>query len=191
MLYTNNPINTATILGIDPGSESLGVAKIDFYLDTLAVAQVYSSTYLGSKLGMNQWMANVHSPRFARINAHHHNLLQVLRDTQPIAVVSESPFFNSRFPQAYGALTEVVTAIRQAVWDYDPNVQLELVDPPRVKRAVNAPGNAKKDEVHNAVLSISEIAQNFQGPTPLEDLDEHSIDAIAVAYFQLKQYRGI
>jgi Holliday junction resolvasome RuvABC endonuclease subunit len=136
---------------------------------------------------MDPLMIQSHSERFARIDTLGLNILDILRYHQPIAVVCESPFFNSKRPQAFAALIEATNMIRQTVWAYDRSIGLDLVDPPSVKRAVGAKGNAGKDDVHTAVTAIGEL--NYEGLLPLSSLDEHSIDAIAVAYSKLIEYR--
>ena len=48
------------------------------------------------------------------------------------------------------------------------------------KKAVGAPGNADKDKMKECV--IKNYGYFYHGDTPVDELDEHSIDAIAVAY---------
>jgi Holliday junction resolvasome RuvABC endonuclease subunit len=92
---------------------------------------------------------------------------------------------NLRRPQAYGALTEVVSMIRSTVIDHDWFVPFSLVDPPTVKMAVGAKGNADKDGVMAAMKLIPEITALIDCST----LDEHSVDAIAVGYCALVRLR--
>lgn len=175
------------ILGIDPGSETLGVACLSVDAHTLEVVNTQAITFVGSKLGMDPWMEGMHSARFARIAAHQENLKAIFRQTLPVSIVCESPFYNPRRPNAFAPLVETLNAIRRAVWEYDAQQPLESVDPPTVKNAVGAKGNADKDAVKAKVLTLP---LNFTGPIPLELLDEHSIDAIAVAYSKLVQLRA-
>jgi Holliday junction resolvasome RuvABC endonuclease subunit len=133
-------------------------------------------------------MVDNHSARFARLHSHYVNLRMTFEYTRPVIVVCESPFFNAKRPQAYGALVETLSAVRRALWEYDPYMQLYLIDPPRVKRAVGAAGNAGKDDMRTAVLKLAQELR-YQGPVPLECIDEHSIDAIAVGYSKLVEFR--
>jgi hypothetical protein len=186
-LLPGDASRVGSILGIDPGTQSLGTGIIDIDVTTLEIVRSTATTFVGDKLGPNRWLANVHSDRFARLDAHRRNLLELLHLVQPISVVCESPFFNSRRPQAFSALVETVDMVRHAVWEYDQNMVLDLIDPPSVKRAVNAAGNAGKDDVHLAISKISEF--KYSGLIPFASLDEHSIDALAVAYSKLIEYR--
>jgi Holliday junction resolvasome RuvABC endonuclease subunit len=176
------------LLGIDPGSETLGVACLSVDANTLEIVNTQAITFIGSKLGMNPWMTNVHSARFARIAAHKENLKRVFSQTLPVAIACESPFYNPRRPNAFEVLVETLDMIRQAVWEYDQHLALDLVDPPTVKISVGAKGNADKDVMRAKILALPNL--NFTGSIPLHLLDEHSIDAIAVAYSKLQQYRN-
>lgn len=182
----NNPY--PVILGIDPGSETLGVSCLVIEPVSLQIVSTQAMTFIGSKLNMNAWMESVHSARFARIDAHKENLKQLFTLTRPVCVVCESPFYNPRRPQAYGVLVETLDAIRHAVWEYDQHLGLNLIDPPTVKRSVGAKGNADKDVMKQSVCALTDL--NYQGQVPLSLLDEHSIDAIAVAYSKLVEFRN-
>ncbi len=97
-----------------------------------------------------------------------------------IIVASESPFFNTRRPNAFAALLEVLTMIRDSVIEYNPYQPLIGIDPPTVKKAVGAPGNADKTGVLSALFGISNSLKLDK--KYIDQLDEHSVDAVAVAY---------
>jgi Holliday junction resolvasome RuvABC endonuclease subunit len=178
----------ATLIGIDPGSESLGVSILTFN-PALEIVRIEAATYRGSKLPISEDTELVHGARHARIRAHYQNLVPLLLHYQPIGIVCESPFFQATRPQAYGALTEVLTMVRSAVHTYRPNLEVALIDPPTVKRSVGAKGNAGKEDVRLAILAIAD-EMHYHGPIPLERLDEHSLDATAVVYGYFKVLRG-
>lgn len=172
----------ATVVGIDPGTESLGCAILTFDIASMRITEFEAYTYRGSKMPGSDWRAEIFSDRARRIQSHHDNLLMILRRTNPIAIATESPFYDQRHPSAFGALTEIICAIRQAVSAFDVWRPLYTIDPPTVKRAVGAPGNAGKDIVKQCMSTIPELMQvctnNFN------TWDEHAIDAGAVAYCQ-------
>jgi Holliday junction resolvasome RuvABC endonuclease subunit len=181
-----NSASTATIVGIDPGSSTLGFAVIEFDIETMTIVKTNASTYAGVKLmRKDSWAIERHGERFARINAHKENLVSLFRLHNPIQIVCEGAFYNPRRPNAFEVLIEVRIAIKQAILEYDPWRTIRLIDPPTVKRAVNVKGNADKLVVRDGVLAIKEL--NYSGDTSIEDLDEHSIDAIAVAYAFFKE----
>jgi len=175
------------IAGIDPGTETLGFGALRVNVVSLEILESTAFTFVGSKLASNTWYGDVHGGRAERLGGHEDNLVDAFHYYQPNLIASESPFFNRRFPQAYGALTETVDAIRSAVWRYDVWLDLFLIDPPSVKKAVGASSHAKKDEVKAALMALPDL--NYNGPTPIELLDEHSVDALAVAYCRLKILR--
>ena len=57
-----------------------------------------------------------------------------------------------------------------------------------MKNAVHAIGDAGKGLMRDKVIAIRHLL-NYNGIVPLEELDEHSIDALAVAYTQLRLYQ--
>jgi Holliday junction resolvasome RuvABC endonuclease subunit len=130
-------------------------------------------------MAKHSWVTDIHGERFARINAHCANLFRLLTALEPAFIASESPFFSRAQPQAYGALTEIVYALRLTIFQYDPLLEVQLIDPPSVKNAVGAKGNADKEAVRACVLSLDDFKYN--GQIPIDALDEHSIDALAVA----------
>ena len=176
---------TTTIVGIDPGTETLGVAIMTISLLDYSILSTEARTFHGSKLaGKESWLSEVFGSRTDRVKAHEENLLNIFNSVKPLLIASESPFYNQRFPQAYGALMEVICAIRSAVMRHSNWKSLGLFDPPTVKNAVGAQGNADKNTVYSKVIALNCL--NYTGLVPITELDEHSIDAIAVAYCQYK-----
>lgn len=178
----------ACIVGIDPGSETLGVCVLYFNVVTLAINRISPMTYTGSKLPSDPMLSILHGDRVSRVKAHEDNLFNIFSQNSPIAVSTESPFYNPRMPGAYGALVEVICGIRNAVIRYSDVKPLYKVDPSSVKQAIGAKGNADKDGVRGYISKIPEIIDRLD--RPLSSLDEHSIDATAVAYHQLLSYRN-
>jgi Holliday junction resolvasome RuvABC endonuclease subunit len=180
-----------SIMGLDPGTETLGVGILVVDLETWQIVSSNAQTFKGTKLvGKVDWISELHGDRMGRINAHQDNLVALMRHYAPFAIASESPFFNRLHPQAYGALMEVIAAIRHAVMLYDMWKPLHLVDPPTVKNAVGVKGNKGGPEgkvlMREAVLKLAPVLK-YSGLQPLDQLDEHSIDALAVAYCRYLQ----
>lgn len=174
-----------SIIGIDPGSHCLGVGVIRFDITTLRIVDCDAWTLVGKKLaGKQGWMTDLHGERNGRVYALEQELLRIFQYFQPLEIASESPFINSKFPQAGLALTVVVCGIRQAVMQYDVWKELHLIDPPTVKMAVGAPGNAPKEVVKEKIMAIPNL--NYIGSMALSSLDEHSIDALAVAFCRFR-----
>ncbi len=188
--YPENPI-PYRVVGIDPGSVTLGVAVLDLNIDTHAIELIDARTFDASKSLQPYWLvAKTHGDRVARLMAHEDGLYGYFCCMQPQAIASESPYMG-RFPQAYAALTECMTSIRRAVWRYDNRMPLHLSDPMTVKAAVGVVSKGRKnrealskDHVQEGVLNLDLI--NHSG-IDISKLDEHSIDAIAVAKSRIDQ----
>lgn len=171
------------IVSIDPGTDTLGTAVLDIDLDQrqVAVAEVY--TFHGSRLQrLFPLVVSVHGERMARLMAHEENLLSFFNYARPHGIVSESPYMG-RFPSAFAALTECVSAIRRAVHRYDPLMPLHVVDPSTVKKNVGVKGTSgDKSAMARAIANLPDLKNPSQ--IPFAELDEHSVDAIAVGYYQ-------
>lgn len=173
------------LTGIDPGTTCLGIAHLKVNIETLDIIETFAETYDVSKMVSDKsWMSTVHSYRTARIYKLKELLLKNFNKLQPSVIACESPFFNKKFPGAFQPLVEVLTIIKDAVITYSVWQPLFMIDPSSIKNSVKASGAAKKDAMKIAVCALTDI--NYVGETPLEQLDEHSIDAIAVAYCELQ-----
>jgi Holliday junction resolvasome RuvABC endonuclease subunit len=178
-----NAGSAVTILGIDPGSTSLGLAVIRF-------SAVFPHEIISSNAGTVRadrlipkecWLSDVFGERQSRLDVIENEIYKAICEEQPIQVACESPFYNRLRPNAYGVLMEVICRVRRAVFRYNWWTGLFMIDPPTVKKSVGAKGNAGKDDVKAAVMKLKGILK-YEGDTPFELLDEHSLDAYAVAY---------
>lgn len=182
-----------SIIGIDPGTETLGVAKIDVEMDTLSIVSSHAKTLVGSKLaGKENWSSYTYGDRFSRIAALEDELYRYFQLEQPYLISCEAPFINRRRPMAYGALVEVVCAIRRAIIRHDPWKRLTMYEPIVAKAAVGVTGKIRKGESKNVVRTavLKRDDWNYAGDVSLDELDEHSIDALAVAYCRLEELRA-
>ena len=186
--YPADQNTQACIVGIDPGSETLGVSVLFFDVVTFQITKIIPRTYIGSKLPVDPMLSILHNDRVSRIKAHEDNLYSIYSEYSPVAIVSEAPFYNPRRPNAYGVLVEVICAIRNSIIRYSDTMCFYQVDPASVKRAIGAKGNADKDIVKHHIGLIPEIVNALT--TPLAVLDEHAVDATAVAYHQFLSYRN-
>lgn len=169
------------IVGIDPGTDTLGIACLVVDLQARTIALEEAMTIEGHRNAkLDQSSLEVHGSRYTRLRAHYAVLRRTFERLGPHTVITESPFFKRRMANAFAALTECVAYIRFALYDYDARIALLTVDPPTAKKAVGVKGNSKiKEEVRDAIAA-SKILLN---PLNIDimALDEHSTDAIAVA----------
>jgi Holliday junction resolvasome RuvABC endonuclease subunit len=176
----SDPNTIVSIIGIDPGSTNLGCAILSFDILTNQITCLEAYTFRGERLPGSEWTASIDNDRRKRITALEDKLFEVFMFVNPICIACESAFINVKRPSADGALTEVVCAIRSAVARFDIWRVLRMVAPSSVKNAVGAMGGGDKDAVKKALLNISELTSVVL--TPITEMDEHSVDAIAVAY---------
>lgn len=186
------------VAGIDPGTTTLGLSFLDLYLTNGRCVIAYSKTVDGGKLGKDYRLeAETHGDRFSRLTAMEDFLFVIFETMQPHAFCTESPFLR-KFPATFAALTECVSHCRRAVHRYDRHMPMDLVDPPTAKKDVGMmiKKGSTKDDVKAAILRLVESklpnglpALEVAPDVNLDELDEHEIDSIAVAYHLVQQLR--
>jgi Holliday junction resolvasome RuvABC endonuclease subunit len=178
---------SATLVGHDPGSDTFGVGILQFNILTLEIEQTDAFTLKGKKLGRGTWDTEVQGDLMGRIWALEEELFEIYLRYSPFMVGSESPFISRKFPQAGLVLTRVMCSIHRALQRYDHWQCLHTYEPGVVKNAAGASGRAGKDPVRDALLSHPGL--NYRGEVALKDLDEHSIDSLAVCLAMLHELR--
>lgn len=190
LVIPNNSTDTINIIGIDPGTTFLGYCVITVSLSTLDIISSIAHTLNGAKLSdPDNFTAQTYGDRFNRILYIGNELSNVFRYYKPLIICAESPFFGLRHPNAFQALTEVICTIRNAVYKHDIWMSLKLVPPSLVKQAIYAKGNATKSTMQNCICEMSSEFK-YTGNTPLNLLDEHSIDALAVGYYAFNDLKN-
>ena len=179
------------IIGIDPGTDTLGVSALDVDLHTAGVSVIDSRTLLGSQLIRgNQRVADLYGSRFARLQALEQSLGYYFHDFRPHAIISESPYFNKNRPQAYGALVEAMGMLQRAVYTYCSSICLETVDPASNKANLGVSGKSgDKDLMKAAVLRLHQLGNPNEIDLAL--LDEHSIDSLTVGWYKACQITSL
>lgn len=191
MLRINDTGNQhINIIGIDPGTTHLGFSVINVDISNLQINSSVAYTLNGAKLSDdNSWLAQTYGDRFNRINALENSLSEIFEQFRPTIICAESPFFGLRHPNAFQALTEVICAIRNAVYKHDIWMTLKLVPPSSVKQAIFAKGNATKTTMKDCLTNLMPEL-NYNGNIPFNLLDEHSVDALAVGYYAYNKVKN-
>ncbi len=188
IINSNEQDGLVTIVGVDPGTNTMGLASITFDCETFKIHSCFANTYHSEKLPGFSYLFELHPDRMMKLYRHKQNVYNFLCDLQPIALVIESPFINMRMPGAVGALTEVVLCVKQAAIEYDYYMPIYMIEPSNVKRAIGVSGAADKNNVRAGLQNNKELLQAFNGS--IDHLDEHSVDAVCVAYAQFLKYQG-
>ena len=172
------------IYGIDPGTKCLGNGIITVDPLTFEIVEMEAFTINAEKLPLSDWNIGLYGDRFARIMAICDHLSMYLKQYNPVSITCESPYFNHLHPSAYGPLVEVITSVRRTIYDWNKWIAMQSVDPTTVKKTVKAKGT-KKPDMTEALLQIPEFKL-----IDVEALDEHSIDGLAIAYYQYLKLRA-
>jgi len=179
---------TLKIVGMDPGVTTFGLCLLTVSIPDLQVLSVQAQTLRLDKISWTHTNMLIHGFRLAKIMALQRLLTEYYHNVQPDVIATESPYINPQRPDAYGALMEVMTHVRMAVVHYDRCMTLQKVTPSQVKNAVGAKGGSDKISVQEGITQVEELKNKFL--PAVEGLDEHSIDASAVAYYVVKALRA-
>jgi Holliday junction resolvasome RuvABC endonuclease subunit len=168
----------ARIIGIDPGTNTFGVAELSFDVVSLEVVNVTAATLVAAKHTKDFWSNEIHGDRFSRLSWLGEQLLEIFHVSDPFRVAIESPFFSRLHPNAFEPLVETKCLARRTLARFTAWKSLHEYDPPSVKNAVGGKGNADKNKMKELVCGLN---LPYSGNCSINELDEHSIDAIAVA----------
>ena len=167
------------ILAIDPGSMSTGFAIYHMNNEIIEAIDAFTVKPAKSllKIGREEEDSSERNTRLLLLRKIY---MRMLNEIQPTLVISESPFYNPRMPGAYGVLVEVVSIFRLATYDYKPEVNFFTIEPVLVKKGVGAKTIAGKIDMRTSLRIHMEISTKLI--VPLDDIDEHGVDAVAVGY---------
>lgn len=172
---------TVRFCGIDPGTNYLGLSLFEFEIITLTITSIEAMTFRSdSFVKQDDPLISSHSERIAKIYAQKNNLLNHFRRYKPCFVCCESPFYNRLRPSAYGPLVEIIAGIKTACIEYDRYMPFYLYDPSTIKITIGAKWIGGKTEMKTAMSERPELLAVLK--KPLDQYDEHSIDAIAVSF---------
>lgn len=168
------------ICGIDPGTNHVGFSSLVLNPSTLTIDSIWCATLRVDRLEDYQGFdPEAHSERVEKLLKIRHAVTRLLNHWNPVHLSCESPFYNRLRPGAYGPLVESVLMIKLAAYEYNANLPFMPLEPSLVKKTLGAGHIADKDKVKQTILSHP-VLTGFN--YPLEGLDEHALDALAVAY---------
>lgn len=179
--------NSFVVCGIDPGTNAVGFSRLEIDLVTGNFISLWAGTVLVEKLpDLKGYVEDTHAERTQKLLKLKVAMVQLLKWARPNRMVCESPFYNRLRPGAYAPLVEAIFSIKMSAFEYDCNLQFTTLEPSTIKKAVGAGGIANKDVVKKTVLE-NELIRNAS-IVDIDKLDEHAIDAIAVAYSHWKLF---
>lgn len=179
MLVRPTWINNPCVMGVDPGTSTLGISIINYDLTTRKCYLLDAMTLDASRIKVGQIVNDVHGNAYARMQWMSSEIYRLLSEYGITEVYCESPYLR-KFPQAFAKLTECVNIVRSTVFQYSCSVPFTPIEPSTVKMHVGVNGrDGDKSNMLKALYTTDIIVptQDFYST-----LDEHAVDATAVAY---------
>ena len=172
-------------IGIDPGSHHLGFSVLEKNLEDNTIALIYSHTIKGSTIEKEYAHIKEYAgARFAKVYGYKMTLMEYFENFEPDHVICESSYMGN-FAAAYGALMEMIMTVMMAAVEYRSNLSVTTIDPASVKKYIGAKGNNGDKDVMRQCVKNLEIL--FYQPVSIDELDEHSIDSIAIGYWGISR----
>ena len=171
------------VMGVDPGTSCVGIGCLDYLHEGGPIAVTQALT-LFAKDNQAPWcnLAELHGTRTMRLMNLASQLQDVIHDYQPHAVVVENNYLRASV-DAFRSLVESVCMVRNTLYSYNPLIPLHMVDPTTVKKLAGVKGKIKDKDKKTAVREALRPRTDLTWMMNIDDLDEHSIDAIAIALY--------
>ena len=168
------------IIGIDPGSNTLGVAVYDVD-DFFTIRSI--RTYV---IDITMYKESGKYGRLAgKVYFIRKILMNIFKDGVD-ALSLESPFIYSTRPAAVIPLSAIKGIVEESALNTNRYAYLTSITPSEVKKSIGVHGNSsEKIDMMYALLDIKEISDEL----PIKDLADHEWDAIAIGYDLLNDIR--
>lgn len=111
-------------------------------------------------------------------------VIEIMEKYKPHLIVSEDAFLNTKFVNTFRILSSWITIVTMTLYS-GYKKYLHTLAPKEIKLYITGNGKAEKEEMKEALLKRKDII--FKDENYLENLTEHSIDAICVGITKLKQ----
>lgn len=173
----------ARLIGIDPGTEKIGICACEFTVDGLRVVDAYT---IKTSMLVNRHYgeyANRYGDRAAQIKAGVDACLKYIDAWGGSMIAYESPYLG-KHAQAYGSGVEIMTLMHESFRRQNQFMRFLTIDPATVKTSVSVSGKSgdklmvRKGVLESKFLTLSDFVLQ---------LDEHAIDSIAVALSAYRQ----
>lgn len=189
-METQHDRDCVRVMGIDPGSRTLGFSITTCFPYEQIFQLDEAWTLITEKvLQLKRFRVDRVGEHQVRLEAIEEEVYQALVHFHPDVVIMETPYLG-RLPQSFFVLTQVMTAIGRAVERYSSAMILQKIDPATVKKAIGVPGNSSDKELVRKAVEALQCLDNLSDRT-LQSLDEHAIDATAVAHYYCVSELGL
>lgn len=183
-------ISNFKILGIDPGTTDCGICLLECDSETLDIVSIDSRTILSDKIYLpyEEDLLLSHTERYIKIKKIQRAFKRVLEEFIPHHIACESPFYHRLHPGAYAPLVEILFTLRDACVDFNKLLPFYLYEPTLIKKTMTGKAFADKDMMRFALETNESITTFLK--QDVNNLSEHAVDAIAIAYIHLETLRN-
>lgn len=174
------------VLGIDPGTDTMGYAPLIFDPATGETTGVGVHTYVASKeYRFRKESIDIHGEKFTRLFAHADHLACLLEDFQPDYIIAEAIFYRRGRAQAYRGLAECWMMIRTVVNRWKPTAPIMQIEPVPAKQNLGVGvGRGKRAELKNKTLVERAVLRRKDMTFDADSHpNEHSYDATAIGLY--------
>jgi Holliday junction resolvasome RuvABC endonuclease subunit len=169
------------IFSIDPGINHLGLSITSIDFNTKEVLSTDTKTIHAKEKYLNKHTIENYGLKQAKIDYLNQIFIDLLNEYRPITVAIETPFYNLKRPAAFMPLVELLYQLSISLRATLASSNLALYQPSIIKKTIGASAICKKEEVREYVLKKKDFFK-YKSIFPMEDLDEHSIDSLAIFY---------
>ena len=171
------------VLGVDNGTDTVGIAVVDHHLATGLSKVIHAETLTASRTAYtrHEGRLDARGKMHARLDVISTFFWEVLNEFDPDVVGCESPFQHLH-AQSFAALTTAMNGLSSTTFDYCTTLEFSKISPGSAKKAVCPVGQYGNSKEHiREMIGINNDIEFVDGLL-LNNLDEHAVDAIAVAH---------
>lgn len=182
--------NRYRFMAVDPGSNKAGVSIFDIDFKQRKIISIQTWTVDMEKLKNDTpLLPEIHPQKMIKLYRLRNEFSRILKEFKPDFVAYEGPFINTRNPNAFGPLIQVLTMIFDAVVTENPGVHFHIMQPQSVKKSLGVAGKKGKEVILEAIMKVEELTDGLKnGETEIESLDDNALDSVAVGWCALKTH---
>jgi Holliday junction resolvasome RuvABC endonuclease subunit len=173
------------ILSIDPGSRSTGVCVMDCSPDETFNVLFAHTIHAAETEKKYNFMTFLLGDKFTRSFIINKTIKKILAQYSPSMVIIEKTFYNPKSFRAFLSLFEIAISLRAAIFRTENTMPFYFIDASKVKKAMGVGGTTSDKELMREALRGKNL--KYHETISLDNLDEHSVDAICVGVAKYKE----
>lgn len=174
------------ILGIDPGTDTMGYAPLVYDPVTRKITgkgvHTFSAKY---EYKYRKECVDIHGEKYTRLFAQADHLASLLNEFEPDYIIGEAIYYSRRRAQAFRGLSECWMVIRSVVNQWKPTFPIMQIEPVPAKQNLGVGvGKGKRAELKDKGLVEREVLRRKDMTFDADsNPDEHSFDATAIGLY--------